>query len=412
MLNDNVAPKNTDRATPKRGFAAAEYQRRVESAQAQMLREQIGALLITTEADMYYFTGFLSQFWQSPTRPWFAVIPLQGKPIAVIPEIGVNCMKNDFMEDIRSWSSPHASDDGVSLLSATIAEVLDSASSQHGAQFQKLGLNQGRETHIRMPLKDFEQLRENIARHNSKARLVDATHLIRQLRMVKSEAEIEKLLYVAQCASDVFEILFSFIQVGMRDDEIFRAFKIASLNSGVDDVSYLVGAAGAGGYDDIISPPSGRVLQNGDVLILDTGCTFDGYFCDFDRNYGFGLVGDDARRAYETVWQATEAGLQAAVPGNRCSDLFHAMDQVMQAGGAQGESVGRYGHGLGLQLTEPPSHTGWDDTPLEVGMVLTLEPGMIFAPQKMMVHEENILITESGPRLLSRRAPFELPIAL
>ena len=177
-------------------------------------------------------------------------------------------------------------------------------------------------------------------------------------------------------------------------------------------MSYLVGAAGQGGYDDIISPPAGRQIQAGDVLILDTGCVFDGYYCDFDRNYGFGVVDDAAKRAYEAVWHATEAGLAAAVPGSRCRDIFAAMDTVMQAAGAQGESVGRFGHGLGVQLTEPPSHTHWDDTVLEAGMVITLEPGMIFAPGRMMVHEENLVVRDSTPELLSRRAPSSLPMTI
>ena len=137
---------------------------------------------------------------------------------------------------------------------------------------------------------------------------------------------------------------------------------------------------------------------------------FDGYFCDFDRNYGFGQIDDAAKRAYDAVWQATEAGLRAAVPGNRCQDVFRAMDDVMTAAGAMGESVGRFGHGLGIQLTEPPSHTDWDDTVLQAGMVITLEPGMIFAPGRMMVHEENLVVREEGPQLLSRRAAPELPV--
>ena len=112
------------------------------------------------------------------------------------------------------------------------------------------------------------------------------------------------------------------------------------------------------------------------------------------------------------MWQATEAALEKAKPGNSCIDLYNAMDSVMKANGAQGESVGRYGHGLGLQLTEPPSHTSWDETRLEAGMVLTLEPGMIYAPNKMMVHEENIVITDKGAKMLSRRAPAEMPVLL
>ena len=210
--------------------------------------------------------------------------------------------------------------------------------------------------------------------------------------------------------SDVFDLLPEFVSVGMRDDQIFRQFKIACLQAGVDDVAYLVGASDSSGYDDIISPPSGKRLNEGDVLILDTGSTYDGYFCDFDRNFGFGKVDDAVKRAYEAVWLATEAGLAAAKPGNTCSDLFLAMDEVMQKAGALGESVGRYGHGLGIQLTEPPSHTSWDDTVLKPGMVLTLEPGMVFAPNRMMVHEENIVIRENGVQMLSRRAAPELPI--
>ena len=405
-----TSPMTMPLSVPARGFVVEEYQLRLQKAQKMMISNQLAGILITTEHDMHYFTGFHSQFWQSPTRPWFCVLPAIGKPIAVIPEIGVTCMNNGWMEDVRSWSSPHATDDGVSLLLDALTETLAKAQQQLGKSFCNIGINRGRETYLRMPLNDFALVEETLTQQQPAFVFKDATHIMRKLRMVKSAAEIEKLNYVAQQASGVFERLFDFVKVGMSDVDIFKAFKIECLQAGVDDVAYLVGAAGNNGYDDIISPPSGRLLKNGDVLVLDTGCTFDGYYCDFDRNYGFGHVDDLSKKAYEAVWQATESGLEKAKPGNCCIDLFHAMDTVMKANGAQGESVGRYGHGLGLQLTEPPSHTDWDDTKLEVGMVLTLEPGMIYAPNKMMVHEENIVITEQGAELLSRRAPMEMPI--
>jgi len=116
------------------------------------------------------------------------------------------------------------------------------------------------------------------------------------------------------------------------------------------------------------------------------------------------------RRAQETVWQATEAGLTTARPGATFADLFHAMQGVMAAGGAADANVGRLGHGLGMQLTEFPSITPWDRTLLVPGMVLTLEPGMEFAPGRMMVHEENLVVREGGPELLTVRAPRELPV--
>ena len=88
------------------------------------------------------------------------------------------------------------------------------------------------------------------------------------------------------------------------------------------------------------------------------------------------------------------------------------MWSVLEKGGALGNSVGRMGHGLGMELTEWPSVMPGDDTLLEPGMVLTIEPGMSFAPGKEMVHEENILITEERARILTSRAPDEMPIIL
>jgi Xaa-Pro aminopeptidase len=146
------------------------------------------------------------------------------------------------------------------------------------------------------------------------------------------------------------------------------------------------------------------------MLLLDTGSTFDGYYSDFDRNYAFGFATDEARRAYEVVFQATEAGLAATRPGATTTEVWHAMAKVLESGGSLGNEVGRLGHGLGLQVTEWPSNMPGDDTVLEPGMVLTLEPGMLFLPGKMMLHEENLVVREDGPELLTRRAWPELPI--
>ena len=143
--------------------------------------------------------------------------------------------------------------------------------------------------------------------------------------------------------------------------------------------------------------------------MFDTGSVFDGYSSDFDRYVAFGQADADAKRAYRTVWEATEAGFAAAKPGATTSDLWRAMAGVLDAGGSLGNSVGRLGHGLGMQVTEWPSNTADDGTVLEEGMVLTLEPGLTWAPGRMMVHEENLVLRAAGPEMLSRRAPPELP---
>jgi Xaa-Pro aminopeptidase len=307
-------------------------------------------------------------------------------------------MANTWLDDIRTWPSPAPQDDGVSLLALTLKEVAGTTG--------RIGVPMGPETHLRMPLADFEAVRSK--RHN--AEFVDATPVIRALRLVKSEAEISKIAHICDIVSDAFQALPGLLTVAGTEEEAFRRFKIEILHRGADDVPYLVGGAGPGGYEDIISPPSSRPRHTGDVLMLDTGSVFDGYFCDFDRNFALGSAPDDARRAYDVLYRATEAGLRAARPGVTCADIFDAMWGELAAGGTSGNTVGRLGHGLGMQLTEWPSHTPTDQTMLEPGMVLTLEPGMNIAPGRMMVHEENIVIRETHAQLLTQRAPAALPV--
>jgi Xaa-Pro aminopeptidase len=144
--------------------------------------------------------------------------------------------------------------------------------------------------------------------------------------------------------------------------------------------------------------------------MLDTGLTWDGYFCDFDRNWAIGRADDDARRAYDVLWRATEAGIAAARPGNTCRDLFNAMSAVIAEMDDTGGDIGRLGHGLGMQLTEQPSHAAFDTTVLSENMVLTLEPSLSYGDGLMMVHEEDIVIGAQTTELLTTRAAPELPI--
>lgn len=383
---------------PTRGFPQSEFEMRLERAQRGMIESGLDALLLSTEPEVRYFSGFLTQFWQSPARPWFLVVPRGGKPIAVIPGIGEPLMARTWIEDIRTWPSPRPEDEGVSLVVEALREV--------GGGNGRVGMPMGPETHLRMPLADYRRLVAGLG----DATLVDCSPLIRDLRMIKSQAEIEKIGHICSIAADGFDAVPGFVHRGQSLADTFRRFKIDLLERGADDVSYLVGASAPGGYDDVISPPGERPLQEGDLLVMDTGAQHDGYFCDFDRNFAIGRARDDTRRAYDTLYRATEAGLAAAKPGATCADLFRAMQGVIEADGHDCGNVGRLGHGLGMQLTEWPSHTPHDHTVLRPGMVLTLEPGLGIGPGRTMVHEEDIVIREDGAELLTRRAPRELPI--
>lgn len=384
--------------TPERGFCDAEYQARTHRAQAQMEQVGVAGILLMSEPEVRYFTGFQTLFWQSPTRPWFVFIPISGKPIAVIPEIGASLMKTCWIEDIRTWSAPAPRDDGISLL----AELLEPLA-RTGA---KLGVMKGHETHLRMPLADWERL----IPATSGLEIADVTGLVQGLRMIKSPAEITKLAHICKIGSQTFAQVPEFVHAGMPLEDVFRAFRVAALQAGADDVPYLVGGADQGGYADVISPPSRRHLRNGDVLMLDTGCVWDGYFCDFDRNWAICAPSEEACRAYDVLWRATQAGIAAAKPGNTCRDLFVAMSAVIAEMDGSGGDIGRLGHGLGMQLTEQPSNADFDETELKENMVLTLEPSLSYGDGLMMVHEENIVVGETGARLLSARAAPELPV--
>ncbi|MES0862733.1 Xaa-Pro peptidase family protein [Ruegeria sp. SCPT10] len=383
-------------SAPERGFPEAEFSARTAKAQDRMIQDGLAGLLLMTEPEVTYFTGFQTLFWQSPTRPWFLFVPAAGKPIAIIPEIGAELMHQTWLDDIRTWSAPCPKDDGISLLTDLLAPLAKAG--------DRIGVMKGHETQLRMPLGDWERLVVDLPGLH----IADATRMVQHLRMVKSEAEIEKLAHICAIGSATFARVPDIVSEGMPLEDVFRAFRREALAQGADNAPYLVGTAAPGGYADVISPPSSRPLQAGDVMMLDTGCVWDGYFCDFDRNWAIGHVTDATRRAYDTLWRATEAGLEAAIPGNTCKNLFRAMSEVIAEIDPSGGDIGRLGHGLGLQLTEQPSHAAFDETVLEDGMVLTLEPSLSYGSGLMMVHEENIVVRKHGAELLTTRAPQSL----
>ena len=383
---------------PYRGFPESEFAQRTELLQQSMRQHQVDAVLLTTEPNVRYFSGFLTQFWESPTRPWFLVMPADGKPVAVIPEIGFSGMAQTWVEDIRTWPSPRPEDDGISLLVDCFRRL--------PRRFGRIGMTFGAESMVRMPANNLAVLKQKLATFE----LEDVAEVIHQQRMVKSSLEVDKIRYICQLASSSFDALPGFAAPGMSELEICRQMRIDLLNRGADSTPYMVAGSGPGGYDSIIMGPTERQVVDGDLLIIDTGSTWDGYFCDFDRNFAFGHAGDETCNAYEVVWKATEAGFDAALPGSTTTDLWQAMNDVMTAAGSLGNEVGRLGHGLGMQLTERPSNTRDDKTRLKPGMVITLEPGMTFLPGKQMVHEENIVITENGAEWLTQRASATLPV--
>ena len=379
----------------QRGFDPSEFQNRLARAQSLMAGAGLDAMVLTTETDVRYFTGFLTRFWESPTRPWFLVVPQSGMPVAVIPSIGAALMRKTWITDIRTWSAPDLMDDGVTLLADTIRQVVGAGA--------RIGVPDGHGTHLRMPLQDYQRVQDLLPQ----ATFTSDQRIIETLRRIKSGAELAKIERACTIAGRAFDRVGEIAGAGVPLDQVFRDFQSLCLAEGADWVPYLAGGTGPLGYDDVISPAGPEPLQHGHVLMLDTGLVWDGYFCDFDRNYAIGPVSDEVHSAYTKLLEATQAGQEAAVIGATAADIFHAMDRVL-TGGRGGGDAGRLGHGLGMQLTEWPSFIATDPTEIVAGMVITLEPGMTMSDGSVLVHEDDFVITEQGARQLTPRAPKQM----
>ena len=379
------------------GFSNEEFEIRLERAQELLYKNKLDALLITIPSNLRYFTGIDTNFWESPTRSWFLVVPLFGNPIAIIPEIGEKLFKKTFIKDIHTWPSPNLKGDDISPLKS----LLETLPSRFGA----IGAELGKEMSIRMPAIDFNLLQDNF-----KFDIVDGASLIWALRTVKSFNEIKKIEKVAQIVSEVFEILPTIISVNDSERDVAKKVKKEILKGGVDSIPYLPVISGRGGVSQIIGNPTDKLISSGDFLFIDTGSTFDGYFCDFDRNFAIGTASDELKRTNEILWHATEEGIKNLVPGAKTQDVWKKINKKIEDFGFMVKGEGRYGHGVGLQLTEPPSISSFDNSIIQENMVLTIEPSMEYKPGKIIVHEENIFVSKDGPVLLTKRATKELPL--
>ena len=363
-------------------MTAAEIEARLARARAAIGAAGIDAILLTAPADILWATGFLTRFWESPTRPWFVVLPASGPTVAVVPEIGAPPMRRAHAGEVRCWDSPGA--DGLPLLADALAEA-----------GRRIGLPDGPETHARMPLADLDRLRAD-----RRLDLVSDDGVMRALRMHKSPADVAGIERACDVGARAFARMEEAARPGAGLDACFRRFQSIALEEGADWVAYLAGGAGPLGYADVISPAGPEPLAPGDLVMLDTGIVLEGWFCDFDRNLSLGPPSQAVGRAGGLLEEGARAGFEAARPGALARDVRAAMNAVLG-----GPRAGRLGHGLGLSLTEPPSLAPWDDTPLAAGMVLTLEPWVATGPGSMIVHEEVIEVTPQGARWMTGPDP-------
>lgn len=384
-------------------FEPAEFETRIERARKAMRAARLDALIITTIPAFRYFTGYFPIISESPARPWFFILPLEAEPQAAIPAMGLDDMgAASWLSHIDCWPSPNPTDEGVSLLAGHIEAL--------ARRLGRIGMELGPETRLGMAAVDFAALKAALA----PLEIVDAAALVQGIKAILSPAEIARMQMAADIVCSAFGALPEIVEESMSEARLHRLFQAEVLSRGADYVRYLAIGSGPGGYDSICRGPVARTIGKGDVLALDTGSVVDGYFCDYDRNFSIGAPAAETQRAYADLHKTVEAGLAAARPGVTASSVWRAMADVLAGAGVEPGSIGRMGHGLGMALTEPPSIHPGDETVLEKGMALAIEPGLMYrdiaGAEHLMVHEENIVVTEGGNRLITRRAPPEITV--
>jgi Xaa-Pro dipeptidase len=367
-------------------------QARVARLQAGMAREGFDAVLVSNPKTFRYFTGHHPQLSLSPTRPWYLVVPVSGEPIALAPAIGVADMRAEsHIQDIRAWPSPNPFDEGRSLLEAVLADV----SNERGC----IGLELGREMRPNMPLADLDHCRAKFG----DIQWADAAELIWRLRMIKDDGEVAKMRCAIAAAQAGFAEIGDVLKPGMSEHEAARHLKRLIMDAGADDVPYLACGSGPGGYLSLTRAAGDRRLETGDIIGFDVGAVVDGYWCDFNRNFAIGAFPQQSRQILDVLEAAITTACPLCRPGATAAALREAMQAVAEASGLAPSDAGRWGHGVGLDFTEPPSLMMADDAGLLPGMIITLEPSLALPQdhQLMLVAEEMLLVTNDDPIMLT-----------
>lgn len=232
--------------------------------------------------------------------------------------------------------------------------------------------------------------------------------LLSGLRAVKSEDEIDAIRRAAGIVDRVVEQIAAAAAPGVTEAELAAQCALWLRAGGGDAVAFdpliLAGPHSALPHGH----PGARPLAEGDLLIVDIGVTVDGYSADITRTFVVAAEPDDRQReVFDVVHAAKRAGVDAARVGSPAREVDVAARQVIVAAGYGPNFVHRTGHGLGLEVHEPPYLTGANEEPLAPGNVITVEPGIYIEGWGGVRIEDDVVVRESGPELLTL-APIEL----
>ena len=347
----------------------------------------LDALLLTPGASMFYLSGF--EHGHAAERLLALVVRRDGSSSWIVPAMNVPQVRGQALagQAIRSWA------DGEGYLPA-LREAVGEAREIAFDDEARAGF-----------LMDLNAIAPNTRVHK-------ASSVLRSLRMRKDADELSRLREAGKVVDDTIPIAVSLCLAGKRECDAEAELRRALLaRSPESSVAFSIVASGPNGALPH-HETSRRLLQKGDVVILDFGTREPGgYHSDITVTCSIGEPADhEARKVYDVVWRAQRAAIEAVRPGVACEEVDGAARGMIEAAGYGAYFLHRTGHGLGLQVHEPPYMVAGNKEVLEEGMVFSIEPG-IYLPQRFGVRLEIIAsVSRDGVSLINAPSAREMPI--
>jgi Xaa-Pro aminopeptidase len=225
--------------------------------------------------------------------------------------------------------------------------------------------------------------------------------LVESLRSVKEPEELDLIRQATEVTNKAYELLVEEQFSGRTEKELAWRMEELFHDCGADGIAFPVDIAAGPTAASPHAVPGERVVQEGDLVLVDAGAVVDGYCSDCTRTYAVGDVSHSLRQVYELVREAQQAGLDAVRPGVSGRDADAAARAVIADAG-YGENFGHgLGHGLGLLVHEAPALRPESDEVLAAGHVVTVEPGIYLSGVAGVRIEDLVVVTDDGAEVLT-----------
>jgi Xaa-Pro aminopeptidase len=357
--------------------ATTPYADRLRRAQAEMAQQNIDLFVVGASADLRYLIGYEGH---ESERMSVLVLPRDGAPHYVVP--GLEAPLLDEQRDLLQIVSWEETEDPA----AKVAAIAGAAGLGTIAAGDEL----------------WSVFTLRLQRAMPRARWTEGGQLLRPLRMIKDEREIELLAEAARRTDESWEEFLTLSITGLTEWDVRDRLMGLLAERGLQPVFCNVGSGPNGASPH--QTASDRVIGPGDAVVCDWGGTLEGYNSDVTRTAHVGEPSPEFVRAYEAVLAANQAAFEAVRPGVPCQEIDRAARRLLTDAGYGDAFIHRTGHGLGLSLHEEPYLVEGNALPLAEGMVFSDEPGVYFPGQFGIRIEDTVVCTAEGGRRLNEAA--------